>query len=491
MTTTGGSSAVRTALGSDGAVVASATRGRKPAGQGDAVVGSPMAGFWTVERIAEALGDGPADSRAIRAITTDTRAIGKGDAFVALRGERFDAHDFLAEAVAKGAAALVVSRAEAAHNLGVPVFVVPDTLVALGQLARYRRRAWGQGKIVVGVTGTNGKTSTKDLIRAALASRLEVHATDANLNNLVGLPLTLLAVPDSADVIVAEMGTNMPGEIGKLRAIAEPDVAVVTSVAEGHLEGLGDLGGVLREKVSIFAGAQVAIAPSAQPEIADGAASLASRVVTAGLDGGEYRPDLWGIESDGLGWLEIEGVTVRPRMRGTHSLRNAMLALAVARECGIPLSDAAAGIDRMPAPPMRLAVDEIGSALLINDAYNANPGSTRAALELLEAAGGGRQRVAVLGTMRELGSHSPRLHAEIAREALRSSIEVLAGVGEAGDALRAEGLGDERVVFAPDVDELWALLEPRLKRDAMILLKGSRGVRLERLVPHLTAWAAR
>jgi UDP-N-acetylmuramoyl-tripeptide--D-alanyl-D-alanine ligase len=185
-------------------------------------------------------------------------------------------------------------------------------------------------------------------------------------------------------------------------------------------------------------------------------------------------------------------------VRGVHNLRNAMLALAVAREAGVSLEDAARGIAAMPLPPMRVNFEQLGRATLINDAYNANPGSARAALELLEHAGKGRQRVAVLGTMRELGAASARMHDDVAQAALASGIEVVAGMGEFAEALdrtSADGgslSSDEvraRVVTAPDVDALWALLAPRLAPDAVILLKGSRGVRLERLVAPIASWA--
>lgn len=444
--------------------------------------------FWTLDRVADALGEGPRGSEPLSGVSTDTRAIAPGNLFVALRGDRFDAHEFLPGAVAQGARALVVSRPERAAGLGVPVYAVADTRAALGRLANYRRRALGRP--VVGITGTNGKTSTKELTRAALGSVLRVHATTGNLNNLVGVPLTLLAMPDDAEIAVVEMGTNAPGEIAALRAIAEPDIAVVTSVAEGHLEGLGSVEGVLREKSAIFERARVAIAPATQPEIAEAARGKAQRVVTAGLDAGDVRPARWGIGAEGLGWIEIDGVTIQPPLRGAHNLRNAMLALAVARECGISAGDAGRGIEAMPVPKMRLAWEPLGRATLINDAYNANPGSMRAAIELLAGAGDGRQRVAVLGTMRELGAQARALHEAIARQALGSSIEVLAGVGEMGEALAAVGRGDPRVVSAPDVEEVWTLLAPRLARDAVILLKASRGVQLERLVPHLQEWAA-
>ncbi len=445
--------------------------------------------FWTLDRIADALGTGPRGATVFTGITTDTRTIREGNVFVALRGEKFDAHDFLDRAVQAGATALVVSRPDVARTLGVPVFEVDDTLVALGQLGRFRRRAW-KGT-VLGITGTNGKTSTKELVRAALGSTRSVHATVGNLNNRIGVPLTLLALPDEAELAVIEMGTSEPGEIATLRAIAEPDIALISSVAEGHLEGLGDLAGVLAEKASIADGAGVAIVPSAQPEIGDAVRTRARRVVTAGLDGGEVRASRWGVDSEGLGWIEIDGVTVRPPLRGAHNLRNAMLALAAARECGVTVADAARGIEAMPVPAMRLALQTLGKATLINDAYNANPGSTRSALELLRDAGGGRQRVAILGTMRELGPHSARLHEEIAREALASSIDVIAGCGEFEGALQKVAAQDPRVVTAPDVDELWAKLAPRMNRDAVILLKASRGMRLERFVPHLTTWAYR
>ena len=449
-------------------------------------------GFWTLDRIAAALAEqavgklprGPAE---LSGITTDTRKIGKGNVFVALRGERFDGHDYLRDAVRDGASALVVSRAPKLDTLGVPIFEVRDTLVALGTLAHYWRRAWG--KTIIGVAGSNGKTSTKDLLRAALSRCYNVHATTGNLNNRVGVPLTLLALPPEAEVAVIELGTSLPGEVAILRDIAEPDIALVTSIAEEHLEGLGDLAGVLREEAAVYENVAVGIAPSAQPEIAEAARAKAKRVVVAGLDNNAHvKPDRWEIGPDGLGLIEIAGVTVRPPVRGLHNLRNAMLALAVARECGVAYEDAAVGIAGMPQPKMRSAWEQVGDVTLINDAYNANPGSTRAAIELLKGTGSGRQRVIVLGTMRELGAASEQCHADIAGLALASGADIVAGIGEFAPALEKHN-ERERVITAPDVEDLWPQLEARLQRNAIILLKASRGVQLERLVPHLTTWA--
>jgi len=451
-----------------------------------------MSGFWTLDRIADALSGAavakpPRGSIQTTGITTDTRKIAKGNVFVALKGERFDGHDYLADAVRDGAAALVVSKPPQLNALGVPVFEVRDTLVALGALGRYWRRAWG--KPIIGVAGSNGKTSTKDLIRAALSQSYAIHATTGNLNNRIGVPLSLLSIAPESEIGVIELGTSLPGEVAILREIAEPDIALVTSIAEEHLEGLGDLAGVLREEAAVYEGVDVGIAPSAQPEIADAARGKAKRVVVAGLDKNvDVSPTRWEIGPDGLGVIEIDGVTIKPPVRGVHNLRNAMLALAVARECGVSYEAAATGIAQMPQPKMRSAWEQVGDVTLINDAYNANPGSTRAAIELLKATGTGRQRVIVLGTMRELGAASQQCHADIAELALASGADIVAGIGEFAPALEHRK-GGERVITAPDVEELWPRLKSRLQRNAIVLLKASRGVQLERLVPHLTTWA--
>jgi UDP-N-acetylmuramoyl-tripeptide--D-alanyl-D-alanine ligase len=451
-------------------------------------------GFWTLDRVAAALaphatGNLPRGSTPLRAVSTDTRQIEAGDLFVALAGERFDAHDFLPDAVARGAAAIVVAQAERTAGLGVPVYAVNDTLIALGALANFYRRAWN-GPLVA-VAGSNGKTTTKDMIRAALSQVLDVHATSANLNNLIGVPLTLLAMPPGSDIAVVELGTNVPGEVARLRAIAEPTIAVVTSIGEEHLEGLGTLEAVLAEEASVFDGVSIGVIPGAQPEIGEAARGRAQRVVVAGLHGGDLPVTGWGVEPDGRAWFEVEGVSVHPPVRGAHNLRNAALAVAVARECGVSYADAAKGIAAMPLPSMRTAWESLGTATLINDAYNANPPSMRAAIDLLAGVDGGRQRVAVLGGMREMGSHADRLHDEIARYALAARIDLIAGIGDMAVALEKAAGGDPRVVTAPDVEDLWPLLAPRLTAHSVILLKASRGVRLERLVPHLSDWALR
>ncbi len=448
--------------------------------------------FWTLDKVAAALGT-TSEARfprgslgPIAGITTDSRAVADGQLFVALVGEKFDGHDFVQSSAEKGAAAVVVSK-KPAVDPGVPVFEVPDTLIALGTLASTWRRAWG-GPIVM-VAGSNGKTTTKDIIRAALGRTMSVHATTGNLNNRIGVPLTLLAIPPECEIAVVEAGTNIPGEVAMLRAIIDPDISVVTSIGEEHLEGLGDLEGVLREEVSAYDGVRIAIAPSSQPEIASAARDRSGEVITAGLDEGDVKPDSWSISPEGEGTISLGRVTLHPPLRGIHNLRNTMLAIAVARSCGVSDEAAATGIESMPLPRMRTAWEKIGKATLINDAYNANPGSTRAAIELLKSVGEGRQRVLVLGTMRELGDASDRCHDDITRLALESGADLIGGVGEYAKSFERVAASDSRVVAADTVQGLWPLLEPRMQPDAVILLKASRGVQLEQLVPQLTNWA--
>lgn len=443
--------------------------------------------FWTLARVARALGvAGQYDDRPIATISTDTRTLGAGACFVALSGERFDAHDHLDAAIEAGAACLVVSDARRAPRAGVPVLEVPDTRAALGQLARYRRDAWAKPVIAVG--GSNGKTSTKELLKAALGSVYDVHATSGNLNNQIGVPQTLLALDDAADVAVIEAGTNEPGEIAILLEIIRPDVVVVTTVQEEHLEGFGDLAGVMAEEMSFCDGVPLVVVPADEAEVVREATARAGRVVRAGLQDGDRRAVAHGLNADGTGWCEYEGQRVAVPLPGAHNLRNAMLALAVASEFGVSVERAAAGFAVMPQPPMRSAVGPLGRALLVTDCYNSNPGSARAAIALLRDVGAGRQRVAVLGTMRELGAAAERAHREVAEAALASGAELVVGIGEFAAPLQA--LGDtSRVLTANDVDDLWPLLQPRLAPDAAILLKASRGVKLERLLPLLTTWA--
>lgn len=445
---------------------------------------------WTLDHLSAALGPllvgaRPAGVAPLRAISTDTRTLAAGDVFVALVGERFDGHAFLDVAVRAGAAAVVVSDPRAAATCGVPAFVVEDTTAALGALGRWWRRTWA-GRVVA-VVGSNGKTSTKQMIAAVLAEGHRVHATVGNLNNQVGVPLTLLSIPPDTEIAVVEIGTNHPGEVALLRDLVEADVAVITSIGEEHLEGFGSLAGVLREETSICEGVAVTIAPAAQPEIGDAARAFGGHVIDAGVAGASVTPDAWGVDADGRGWLQLGEHRATLALVGAHNVRNACLAIAVGRVAGLPDDAITRGLAAAAPAAMRSVVDHLGTIRVYNDAYNANPASAREALATMDAMQGTMPRVVVLGSMLELGPDSNAMHDEIARRALASRANVIGAVGLFADAFARVAPGDPRVVSAADAVALWPALRPRVAADSLVLLKGSRGTRLERLLPELAA----
>ena len=448
---------------------------------------------WTAAEVERALGtggtgEGEAD---FTGISTDTRKIAEGSLFVALRGANYDAHDFLAVASDAGATAAVVSRMPEVQPSGMRLYLVDDTLHALGRLARHRRRALA-GKVVA-VAGSNGKTTTKELLRAALGGTLRVHATAANLNNQVGVPLTLHAAPEDAEVLVIETGTNEPGEIALLGAIAEPDLALITSIGEEHLEGFGSVAGVLEEELAILP----SIRPGGEGFVADepdelpgrARAILGGRLHLAGFsESADLRPEgEVGVRPDGSTEWRFRGVDVHVPLPGRHNVRNALLALGVAEALGVPLEEAARGIGAMSSPKMRNEWRRVGTVGVLADCYNSNPPSLRAAVELLASIPSDGAKVAVVGTMRELGDHADELHREAA-----ATIAGLVGNGidrvvATGDFVAAfadlrERLGD-RLVAAEDPIQAYEELRPRLRGDETILLKGSRGVALERIIP--------
>ncbi len=435
--------------------------------------------IWTSARVAEALGVRAPAKLTFSAVATDTRDLKSGALFVALKGDRFDAHAFLDQARAKGAAAAVVRRGTPPVD-GLPYFEAADTLAALGHLARARRRLLSPGSPVVAVTGSSGKTSTKEMIRAVLATTYRVHATSGNLNNLVGVPLTILAAPDDAEALVVEAGASVPGEIPRLREVIEPTIAVITNVGYAHVEGFGSLAGVMQEKVALVEGARMAVVGTDPPELASEARRRAPTVVAGTGAGAQVRPDAAELDDEGHPRITWRGHTVTLPVVGFHQIENAMLALAVGREVG-----ALAGV-RLPAG--RGAVLSLGGLTVIDDTYNANPGSLRWALKLAHwLAERRRQPLAVVvGSMLELGPESARLHAAAAAEIAALRPALVAAVGEFVPAFEPHrpALGD-RLITAPDADALGPRLKAALTGHEIVLLKASRGVALERVLRHL------
>ncbi len=432
---------------------------------------------------------------AFGAVTTDSRAVERGELFVALRGERFDAHDFVRQAAERGCAGAVVSRKVKA---AVPQVVVADTLEALTAFARAWRHDFSG--TVVGLTGSNGKTTVKEMIGAILGRCGPCLVTQGNLNNHIGVPLTLARLEAGHRYAVIEMGANHRGEIAHLASIARPDVGLVINAGPAHLEGFGGIEGVARGKGEMFEalGVECAAVVNADDRYAafwHGLAREAGRIVTFGVrehadfmaGGVECRLADDGFVTDFDLTCPLGRSRVSIALAGEHNVMNALAAAATAAAAGASLDAITAGLGSVRPVAGRLQLRAaLNGARLVDDSYNANPGSVRAGLKALATVPG--EHWLVLGEMRELGEDSARLHEEIGDLARTSGIRRLFAVGE--DARRAvEAYGAGGLWFA-DVEELVAAARPHLRSGVTVLVKGSRSNRLERVADALAAEVA-
>jgi UDP-N-acetylmuramoyl-tripeptide--D-alanyl-D-alanine ligase len=445
---------------------------------------------WSESEVRTALAlprDSGEEDQSFSSISTDSRAITPGALFVALQGERFDGHDYLAQVAAAGARGAVVRR-DTPPVPGLRLYQVGDPLRAFGDLARARRRRIPGP--VIAITGTNGKTSTKEMLAAALATRYRTHATRANLNNLVGVPITVLEAPADTEALIVEAGANLPGEIARYREIIEPAISVVTNAVAGHLEGFGSLAGVVEEKLGLTVGVPLAIVGVDPPSLAQEARQRAGEVRTAALAHADLVPDAVELDEAARPVLTIKGHRFVLAARGLHQADNAVRVWAVAEALGLDLGAVAQALERFALPAGRGELMQVGSLTILNDSYNANPQSFRAAIATAAAMRGNRRLVFVAGTMRELGHDSIRLHQEIAEALVDLHPELLAAVGEFVPALEPyAGALRHRLVTAADPLALAPLLAPHLRGDELVVLKASRGVALERIIPALTTRA--
>lgn len=443
---------------------------------------------WSDASVRRALGlPGGDPGRAYRGISTDTRTLGRGDVFVALEGPRFDGHAFAPAAVAAGCAAIVASRD--LGDLPVPVYRVTDTLTALGDLALHRRE---RAVIpVVGITGSSGKTTVKDLTLGALASTPCAHGTSANDNNRVGTPLTILSMPDRATSLVLEMGTNEPGEIAELARVARPTVGVVTTVSETHVERLDDLSGVLAEKLDLLRAVDASgttLVGDEPAELAREARRIHPAVAVSGWSDradADLRPFDAHQRADGTYAFSWMGQPVSLRIPGAHNVYNALLALAVARSLNVAPTRAVAGVSAVGPRAMRGEVRRVGDLTLLVDCYNANAAGIEAAAATLQGMVTHGQRVAVLGTMLELGHRSAAIHRDTLRAVLDTEIDRYVLTGAFARAARR--VRDDRIVAVESVDDLAERLPRLVGGHDTVLLKASRGIRLERVIPGLEA----
>jgi UDP-N-acetylmuramoyl-tripeptide--D-alanyl-D-alanine ligase len=432
-------------------------------------------------------------------VSTDTRALAPGNLFVALRGEHHDAHGFLAEAAAKGAVAVVVAADWAAANAApVPALAVPDTLGALGAVARLHRRRF---KIpVLGVTGSNGKTTTREMIAAILGTRGNVLKTEGNLNN--GVPLTLFRLDATHHAAVIEMGMNHAGEIARLAAIAEPHVGVVTNAGVAHIENLGSEDGIADAKAELYQGVPhggLVVANADEARMLKRAQASGRRLLPfaagRGRRGDVVVLDVLSQTVEGLRFVlgigNREGEIRIPGLVGAHNARNAACAACAAIALGCSDKEIQEGLAAVRPVGRRLRLERLPSGVqLVDDCYNANPSSMAAALEVLHdlaAASSGGRALAALGDMLELGSFSEEAHRTLGADAARRGVAVLAAFGPrsraTADAARAAGLPE--VFHTEDVEALQRFVRERLRPADVLLVKGSRGMKLERLVEAL------
>ena len=477
---------------------------------------------WNCTSISKAIGGtfaGTLTGPAFNMVSTDSRSIAVDDIFVALRGETFDGHEFVPQAIASGAACLIVSDPEVfARHTEVPRFLVADTLSALGSLAAYRRRLVGATRslVVIGLTGSCGKTTVKEMTAAILERHwpegpetppVQVLKTHGNFNNLIGLPLSLLPLGLRHHAAILEMGMNRPGEIASLAHIADPDISCIVSVYPAHLEGLHSIDGVAAAKEELFAGTRsggTLVINLDDAYVRAMAPRYQQRKITfsAHPEGAESKPDLWAsnitVTSEGGSTYVLhmgnQETQVRLNVPGSHNVSNSLAAAATAHAAGCQLSTIAAGLSDFRPKDKRMVVAESALGLmLIDDTYNANPGSMAAGLATLSQLARGRS-MAILGDMLELGAASSSCHNTLGGLAARHGLSYLALFGEFACDVRAGAVAagmdplQVRVFMSKDEIVAWVLELSRrgaLKRGDWVLIKASRGMRFETIVGQL------
>jgi UDP-N-acetylmuramoyl-tripeptide--D-alanyl-D-alanine ligase len=429
----------------------------------------------------------PATGPTITAVCTDTRAMKPDSLFVALKGETFDGHKFLATAAAGGAVAAIVSDVPADAPEELHLLIVSDTRIALGKLAAHVRK--GLRAKVVAVAGSNGKTSTKHLIDAALRVKLKGSFSPKSFNNDIGVPLTIFAADERDDYLVLELGTNHPGEISNLTKIAQPDVAVLTNCSAEHLEFLGDIPSVRRENACVVEGLSakgLLVINGDDPDLLTAVSKYTGKKVTFGFN---QTNDLFAtnIQCDEQGVrFKMNGrVAVSVPLLGRHTVANSLAAIAVAKRFLLPEEAIVAGLSVAKGPEMRLQLDKIDGITLLNDAYNANPASMKAALETLQSLPATGRRIAILGDMLEMGDAGDQLHAELGEFAATCKLDRLICVGPKSQRIaelaRKAGMAEDKIQLFADSAAAAREVPPTIHVNDLVLLKGSRGIQLERV----------
>jgi UDP-N-acetylmuramoyl-tripeptide--D-alanyl-D-alanine ligase len=434
---------------------------------------------------------GPYEATVIRGVSTDTRTIEPGSLFVPIRGPRFNGHDFVADAIAQGATASLWCMDEPNPPAHLPLLYVDDTLKAVQRLAQaYRRQVRAK---VIGITGSNGKTSTKDILSSLLAIRFKTQKTIGNLNNHLGVPLTLLRLEEDTEMAVVEMGMSGLGEIAMLSSIVQPDIAIITSVSEVHLGDLKTRGNIAQAKLEIVGGLKedgLFIYNADNPILTERLERMELTCQKTSFGQSEsfaFHPKSFFLDETGS-YFSVDDPacpTLFLPLIGKHQMINALGAIGAARHFGLTYEDIRRGLRQVELTGMRNEVICIGSYTVINDAYKSNPTSVRAALETLYALPPYKRKIVVLGDMVELGDESEALHAQIGAELDPHRIDKLFTIGTMG-VLIAESarrrFPTDQVIACTDKQELIVKLQEALTADSIVLIKGSRGLRLDEVV---------
>lgn len=451
--------------------------------------GLPIMERVTLNQLLAATGGRPsvgkANTVAFTRVATDSRTIEQGDLFWALRGERHDGHSFAAEAARRGAVACVASS-ESSIPGGLPAALVADTIQGLKDFAHWYRQR--RDALVVGVTGTVGKTTTREMIYSVLATRFDGSRSPKNFNNHIGLPLSLLEMQDGHHFAVLEMGASKVGEIRELAEIAQPEAGVLTSIGIAHLDSFGSL-----EQIALAKGELLESLPADGFAVVNGddpncrmiARRAACRVLTVGQQGqNTFRAAMVRAIGPELRF-RVDGGAFAVRAAGRHQLTGALAAVAVAREMGLTTRQIAEGFTQFTPAEGRCNVHELGQIALIDDTYNANPTSMEAACRLLAEWSPASRRILVVGDMAELGSQSAEWHRMVGRTAARMRIDHLAAVGRyATDVVRGaleQGMTHHQVAECESVDSLLAVLGSWSAAGDVVLVKGSRCMQMERV----------
>lgn len=420
-------------------------------------------------------------------VSTDTRTVKQGDVFIPLVGEKFDGHDFIDQAIQNGAVGVILSRQNVVLSQLVTVILVDDTLTALQDVARFHRQRFSIP--VVAITGSNGKTTTKDMAAAVLSRRFQVLKTEANYNNEIGLPLTLLQLTDQHEVAVVEMGMRGMGQIRQLANIALPTIAVITNVGETHFELLGSIENIAiakAELLEVIPENGLIILNADNPYVREMSKQAVSRALLFGLEQGDIKAENIRIETQSMSFMCHSGCNaflVQIPTVGKHNVYNALAAIAVGIELGMDPETISYGIGNFNASPMRLHIEKHGDYVVVNDAYNASPMSTVSAIDTLVEMAKGRT-VAVLGDMLELGHIAVEAHRQIGERLAQCHVDVVVTVGELARhiALTAGECGVEKAVACSNHQEAQKVLNELMVPGDTILVKGSRGMKMENII---------